>query len=44
MSFLSIWNELNNLGSFILGGGVSHRQIILSCDGERFVIPVTPIR
>lgn len=42
MSFLSIWNELNNLGSFILGGGVSHRQIILSCDGERFVIPVTP--
>ncbi|WP_303164461.1 hypothetical protein [Mitsuokella multacida] len=42
MSFLSIWNELNNLGSFILGGGVSYRQIILSCDGERFVIPVTP--
>lgn len=42
MSFLSIWNELNNLGSFIPGGGVSHRQIILSCDGERFVIPVTP--
>lgn len=42
MSFLSIWNELNNLGSFILGSGVSHRQIILSCDGERFVIPVTP--
>lgn len=42
MSFLSIWNEINTLGSFILGGGVSHRQIILSCDGERFVIPVTP--
>lgn len=42
MSFLSIWNEINTLGSFILGGGVSHRQIILSCDGERFVVPVTP--
>lgn len=42
MSFLSIWNEINTLGSFILGGDVSHRQIILSCDGERFVVPVTP--
>lgn len=42
MSFLSIWNEINTLGSFIFGGGVSHRQIILSCDGERFVVPVTP--
>lgn len=42
MSFLSIWNELNNLGSYLLGGGGSRRQIILTCDGERFVIPVTP--
>lgn len=38
-----IWNEVNNLGSYILGGNVAdRRQIILSCDGDRFIIPVTP--
>ena len=42
MSFLSLWNEVNNLGSYLTGGGGSKRKIILSCDGTRFVVPVTP--
>ena len=42
MSFLSLWNEVNNLGSYLMGGGASKRKIILSCDGTRFVVPVTP--
>lgn len=38
-----IWNEVNSIGSYLLGGSVADRsQIVLSCDGERFVIPVTP--
>ncbi|WP_303815322.1 hypothetical protein [Selenomonas ruminantium] len=42
MSFMSMWNTLNNLGSFLTGGNGNRRQIILSCDGDKFTIPVTP--
>lgn len=42
MSFMSMWNAFNNLGSYLLGGSYSRRQIILSCNGDKFVIPVTP--
>ena len=42
MSFMSMWNTLNNLGSFLTGGTGSRRQIVLSCDGDKFTIPVTP--
>ena len=42
MSFMSMWNTLNNLGSFITGGSGNRRQIVLSCDGDKFTIPVTP--
>lgn len=42
MSFMSMWNTLNNLGSFLTGGSGSRRQIVLSCDGDKFTIPVTP--
>lgn len=42
MSFVSLWNTVNNLGSYLLGGGGSKRTIILSCDGDKLTIPVTP--
>ena len=43
MSFMSIWNTLNNIGSLLLGGG-NKRQIVLTCDGEKFTLPVTPAK
>lgn len=42
MSFLSMWNAFNNIGSYLLGGVGDKRQIILSCNDDKFVIPVTP--
>ncbi len=42
MSFMSMWNTLNNLGSFLTGGTGNRRQVVLSCDGDKFTIPVTP--
>jgi len=46
MSFMSLWNTVNNLGSVAMGGGgkSSRRQVIMSCEGEKFVFPVTPIK
>lgn len=42
MSFISIWNTVNNLGSYILSGGASRRLVTLSCDGDKMTLPVTP--
>lgn len=42
MKLLNIWNSFNNIGSYLMGGGGSKRQIILSCEDDRLVIPVTP--
>ncbi len=44
MSIMSIWNTVNRLGSLALGGTTAKRQVIMSCEGERFVLPVTPSR
>lgn len=44
MSIMSIWNTVNRLGSLALGGTTAKRQVIMSCEGERFVFPVTPSR
>ena len=43
MSFMSLWNTVNNIGSFLMGGG-NKRQIVLNCDGEKFTLPVTPAK
>ena len=42
MGFLNMWNSINNMGSYLLGGNGSRRQVVLTCDGERMVLPVTP--
>lgn len=43
MSFMTNIGRFLNLASFALSGAAPvHRQFILSSDGERFVLPVTP--
>ncbi|WP_298594740.1 hypothetical protein [uncultured Mitsuokella sp.] len=42
MSFLTLWNRVDTLGGYLLGGGGTKRQVILSVDMDRFALPVTP--
>lgn len=44
MSVMSIWSTVNRLGSLALGGGglTQKRQVIMTCEGEKFTFPVTP--
>lgn len=43
MNFLSLWNRINTLGGYLLGGrGSTKRQVILSSGEEKFTLPVTP--
>jgi len=42
MGFMSLWNTVNNIASLALGGNRSRRQIILSSEGQKFTLPVTP--
>ena len=42
MGFLNLWNTVNNIASLALGGIRTRRQIILSSEGEKFTLPVTP--
>ncbi len=42
MSFLSLWNRVNTLGGYLLGGDGTKRQVILSAGEEKFTLPVTP--
>ena len=41
MRFLNLWRTVNNAAGFLLGGG-SSRTVTLTCEDERFVLPVTP--
>lgn len=43
----STWNALGtllNITGMLFGGSGSKRQFIISCDGEKVVLPVTPVR
>lgn len=42
MSFISLWNSVNTLGSYLLGGSGTRRSVVLTCDGDKFTLPVTP--
>lgn len=42
MSLMSLWNQVNNIGGFLLGGGGAKRQVILSVEDEKFTLPITP--
>ena len=44
MSFMTNVGKFLNLASFVLGGGTERRQFILSADGEKLILPVTPWR
>ena len=44
MSVMSIWSTVNNLGSLALGGTSQKRQVIMSCEDEKFTFPVTPAK
>ena len=44
MGFMSLWSTVNNLASLALGGSSAKRQVIMSCENEKFTFPVTPIR
>ncbi len=42
---MKAWGALGtvlNIASILLGGGASKRQIILSCESEKLILPVTP--
>lgn len=42
MGFLNIWNSINTLGTFALGGSNPKRQVIMSSENDKFTFPVTP--
>ena len=42
MGLMNIWNTINTLGAFALGGSNPKRQVIISQGGEKFTFPVTP--
>lgn len=44
MGFMSLWNTVNNIASLALGGTRTRRQVILSSEGTKFTLPVTPER
>lgn len=42
MSLISIWNQINTMGSYIVSEKMTRRQFILHWKNERFIFPVTP--
>ncbi|MBQ9364846.1 MAG: hypothetical protein IJT82_03630 [Schwartzia sp.] len=42
MSLLNLWSQVNNIGSYLLGGAGAKRVYTLTCDGDKVVLPVTP--
>lgn len=42
MSISTVWSTINNIGGYLLGGTGSKRQMIISCEDDKFTLPVTP--
>ena len=43
MSMMNLWNTVNNIASIALGGTSQRKQFIMTCEGERLTLPVTPV-
>ena len=43
MGMMNLWNTVNNIASIALGGTRQKKQFIMSCEGEKLTLPVTPV-